>query len=58
VAIRNCIEADILNSLGGTNEQCQGTQIEILNNIVEILGGTVTNNISRNQLLEDILTVS
>ncbi len=56
--IRNCIEADILKKLGGTDLQCQGTQLEILNDIVVIKGGTATNSESRNALLEDILTLS
>lgn len=58
MTIRNCIESDILENLGGTDLQCQGTQIEILNDIVDILGGTVTNKTSRNKLFEDILLAS
>jgi len=55
MAIRNCIESDILKKLGGTDLQCRGTQIEILNDIVDILGGTVTNQHNRNSLFNDIL---
>ena len=55
---RNCIESDILKALGGTEEQCQGSQLEILNDIVAIMGGVVTNKGSRNQLLKDILAAS
>ena len=58
MTIRNCIESDILKRLGGTDLQCQGTQIEILNDIVDILGGTVTSKTSRNKLFEDILLAS
>ena len=58
MTIRNCIESEILKRLGGTDLQCQGTQIEILNDIVDILGGTVTNKTSRNKLFEDILLAS
>jgi hypothetical protein len=53
--IRNCTEADILRVLGGTIIECTGTQNEILASIVLILGGTITNDKSRNSLLEDIL---
>ena len=56
MAIRNCIESDILKKLGGTELQCQSTQIEILNYIVVIMGGTVTDPHNRNTLLKDILT--
>ena len=56
--IRNSIESKVLKKLGGTDEQCLGTQIEILNDIVEILGGTVTNKTNRNKLFEDILLAS
>ena len=53
--LRNCIESDILKALGGTDLQCQGTQIEILGDIVTKLGGTVTDPRSRNGLLGDVL---
>lgn len=55
MTIRNCLESEILAALGGTDKQCEGTQVEILNDIVDILGGTVTNQNSRNALLNDIL---
>ena len=55
--IRNCIEADILKKLGGTDLQCQGTQIEILRDIVSIKGGIPVSR-SRNVLLQQILTLS
>ena len=55
---RNCIEADILKKLGGTDLQCSGTQIEILKDIVIIMGGTATKPNSRNQLLRDILALA
>ncbi len=58
MTIRNCIESDILKKLGGTDLQCQGTQIEILNDIVVIMGGVPTNPDSRNSLLNDILNLS
>ena len=53
--IRNCTEADILKALGGAMIECAGTQNEILASIVLILGGTITNDKSRNSLLKDIL---
>jgi hypothetical protein len=56
--IRNCIEADILKKLGGSDLQCSGTQIEILNDIVIIMGGTPTRPHNRNALLRDILALS
>ena len=56
--IRNCIEADVLKVLGGTDLQCQGTQIEILTDIVTIMGGTATQKDSRNDLFEVILATT
>jgi hypothetical protein len=53
--IRNCIESDILKALGGTDLQCSGTQLEILNSILVVMGGSPTNQYNRNQLLIDIL---
>jgi hypothetical protein len=58
MSIRNCLESDILKMLGGTDLQCEGTQTEILNDIALVMGGTVTNPDSRNELLEDILSVA
>jgi len=58
MSIRNYIEADILKKLGGTDLQCSGTQIEILNDIVIIMGGTPTNPNNRNKLLRDILALA
>ena len=51
---RNCLEAGILAALGGTDEQCAGTQNEVLADIVTLSGGTPTSS-TRNGLLDEIL---